>query len=336
MKMERRLPRRVAACLFLAFVGLFPLSAPRAAENTEKPLLLYTAMTATTPQIPLWAAIGAGWPAGRELRVDYWKSLDDLRGLILAGRGDIWVGHLEGFAQAARRGAPVTLVAVTGWKKFYFVAAGGEEGPRSLESLALALRREGLPLAVAPQDSPAIGVLEELARRGGPSFTIEAMPTQQAMLAMIRGSRSCALLPEPLVSALLAKKDGLRIAASLESEMAGLSGGPARLPLVGIAVRTSLAREEPALVRGLARAMREEAVKLAGRPAEALAVLPQNVRGAFGAGVLESSLSRDPVLVVPAGEARQEILDFLRMVLPDFQGNDGRTLPESFFLPDAE
>ena len=29
----------------------------------------------------------------------------------MAGKGDIWIGNLDGFAQAARRGAPVTLIA---------------------------------------------------------------------------------------------------------------------------------------------------------------------------------------------------------------------------------
>ncbi|MDR1360049.1 MAG: hypothetical protein LBJ82_03615 [Deltaproteobacteria bacterium] len=294
-------------------------------------------MTATTPQIPLWAAICAGWPAGRELAVEYWKTLDDLRGLILAGKGDLWVGHLEGFAQAALRGAPVTLVAVTGWKKFYFVVADYAGSPQTLEDLAEALRKEGLPLAVAPQDSPAIGILEELARRGGPSFTIEPMPPQQAMLSMLRGARSCALLPEPLVSALLAKKNGLRIAANLESEISRRFGGPARLPLVGIAVNSSLARDNPLLVRELVRAMEKAAADLAGRPAEeALAVLPQSVRAAFAATVLESSLSRDIILVLPAHKVRQEALSFLSMVLREGQSPAGLTLPESFFLPGPE
>jgi NitT/TauT family transport system substrate-binding protein len=333
--MKRRLPRRAVAVFLLAVLALFPGSPPRAAENP--PLTLYTAMTATTPQIPLWAAIRAGWPAGRELAVEYWKTLDDLRGLVLAGKGDLWVGHLEGFAQAALRGAPVTLVAVTGWRKFYFVTADYAGSPRTLEDLAEALRKEGLPLAVAPQESPAIGILEELARRGGPAFTIEPMPSQQAMLAMLRASRPCVLVPEPLVSTLLAKKSGLRVAANLESEISRRFGGPARLPLVGIAVKSSLARDNPLLVRELVRAMQEAAAELAGRPAaEALAVLPQSVREAFDAEVLESSLSRDLIFVLPAHEAREETLSFLRMVLREGQSSAGLTLPESFFLPGPE
>jgi NitT/TauT family transport system substrate-binding protein len=333
--MESLTLRRVAAwVLAAAALGLCPAPAPGAEERPGRTLTLYTAMTATTPQIPLWAAIRAGWPAGRKLAVQYWKTLDDLRGLLLAGKGDIWVGHLEGFAQAAGRGAPLTLIAVTGWKKFYVVAAG-EETPDSLEAVARAARRSEAPLVVAPQDSPAIGVLEYLAQRGGPSFTLEPMPPQQALLAMLRGSRRFALLPEPLVSALLEKKPELRLAASLEREAARFTGGPERLPLVGIAVKTSLLREEPDLIRDLARLMREAAEELADRPEEAIAVLPQNVREAFSAGVLEASLARDKILALPALEVRPEILAFLCMALPEYcPDTPGGELPPSFFPPE--
>ncbi|MDR1360228.1 MAG: hypothetical protein LBJ82_04525 [Deltaproteobacteria bacterium] len=335
--MPKQPPRRALSgfrkILLALLLVLPPAAGPLAAQREERSLTLYTALTATTPQIPLWAAIGAGWPDGGELSVQYWKSLDDLRGLILAGKGDIWVGHLEGFAQAALRGAPITLVAVTGWRKFYFVYSG--DGRDSLEDAAAALRREGMPLAVAPQDSPALGLLKELAARGGADFSLEPMPPQQALLAMIRGSRRCALLPEPLVSALLAKKPDLRVIAGLEGELARLSGGSPRLPLAGVAVRTSLVKENPELIRELARRMRQAAEDLSGAsPEKALAVLPSSVRAAFDPGVLETSLSRDLILAVPAAEARREILAFLCLVLPESFPPEGAEakLPESFFF----
>jgi NitT/TauT family transport system substrate-binding protein len=152
------------------------------------------------------------------------------------------------------------------------------------------------------------------------------------MLSLLRGSLPCALLPEPLVSAVLAKKGGLRIIANLESEISIRLGGPARLPLVGIAVKSSLVRDNPLLIRELVRSMEEGAAELAGRPAkEIIALLPQNVRELYDAAVLEASLSRDLLLVLPAHEARAEALSFLGMVL-----GQGLALPESFFLPGPE
>ncbi|MDR1934219.1 MAG: hypothetical protein LBS49_01260 [Candidatus Accumulibacter sp.] len=329
-------------CLVLLCAGSVPVQAveePSPAPSPAKKLVLYTALTATTPQIPLWSAIRSGWSAEYALEVEYWKTLDDLRGVMLAGKGDLWVGHLEGFAQAARRGAPVTLLAVTGWKKFYFVAAAGDAAAQSLsldlDSLAQALRDRGEPLAVAPQDSPAIAILEDMGRRGGPAFAVAAMPPQQLMLEMLRGSRRFALLPEPLVSALLAKAPGLRVAASLEEEFARRFGGPGTLPLAGIAVRTGFAEENPELVRELVSAMQAAAARLAANPEAAAGVLPERVREAIGQDVLMNSLSRDLIHVLPAASARNEILSFLRIVLPESYAPEAPDRPpsEHFFLP---
>lgn len=312
--------RRMFLCLLPCLIAmqLCPPVSVKAGETKNGGRVLYTALTATTPQIPLWGAINAGWAGGPErggLTVEYWKTLDDLRGIMLAGKGDIWVGHLEGFAQAALKGAPVTLVAVTGWKKFYFVAPKAHPAT-GMEQLAAELRQTGQPLAVAPQDSPALAILENVRQRGGPGFAIAAMQPQQLMLEMLRGSRRYALLPEPLVSALLAKRPELRAAAGLEEEYSRLYGGQARMPLVGVAVNTHFAEREPETVRDLLAAMRDQADRLAAVPEEAIAALPENVRKSVGEDIIRASLPRDLILVIPAVSAKEEISAFLRMVLP--------------------
>lgn len=305
---------RILLLLLFAAQAAFPAGAKAGEEKAQSPVL-YTALAATTPQIPLWAAINEGWPGNAPVTVEYWKTLDDLRGIVLAGKGDIWVGHLEGFAQAALRGAPVRLVAVTGWKKFYFLVP--EASPaKDMPSLAEELRLKNIPLAVAPQDSPALAVLESVKRRGGPAFSPAAMQPQQLLLEMLRGSRQYALLPEPLVSSLLARKPDLRVAAGLEDELARLYGGPARLPLVGVAVHARFAEKHPEKVRELAAAMRRHAERLAGDADAAVAALPENIRQSVGEAVIRASFPRDTILALPAAEIREEIRGFLRMVLP--------------------
>lgn len=310
-----RISRLGITFCMLAVLACFPAPA-FATDKTDNDLVLYTALTATTPQIPLWAAIGDGWPGNGAVRVRYWKTLDDLRGAMLAGKGDIWVGDLEGFAQAALRGAPVRLVAVTGWKKFYCVIPKTATAD-SLESLAAILRAEGEPLALAPRDSPALAILEAVKKRGGPSFAVVAMQPQQLMLEMLRGARRYALLPEPFVSSVLAKQPALHAAISLEEEFSRLYGGPARLPLVGVAVHARLAEARPEIVRELASAMQRHAARLANAPEAALAALPEKIRENPGDDVIRASLPRDMIHAVPAAEAREEIAEFLRMILPD-------------------
>ncbi|MDR1124733.1 MAG: hypothetical protein LBM64_01550 [Deltaproteobacteria bacterium] len=317
------------AALLLSAALLLPAGPGRTAEPA---LTLYTAMTATTPQVPLWGAVQRGWPQGRELKVEYWKNLDDLRGAILADKGDLWLGHLEGFAQAARRDAPVTLVAVTAWRKFWFVAVDkeaaaaalkltGEEKPwcsngqpQVARLLAANLAERKIPLAVGPQDSPAIPVLEDFARYGV-KFDIAPTAPQPLMLEMMRGTCKYALLPEPFVSVLQSRLPDLQVLGSLEDEYGRLKGGGGRLPLVGIAVNRRLAEEKPELVAELLRLMAAEATRLNGRPEEAAALLPQSVQGALSHEVLVSSIRRDTVQMTPASEVKTEIYNFLALAL---------------------
>lgn len=321
-------------CLaLLAGAGVYALlrhnAVPPSAASDKKSLVFYTATAATTPQIPFWAAVNAGWPKDRSLDVQYWKSLDDLRGVILAGKGDIWLGHLEGFAQAASRGAPITLIAVTGWKKFYFLSTDPDVS--NLDSLAQTLAAKSERLGVAPPDSPALAVLEEMVRRGGPAFSVARAAPQQLALDLMRGTERHALLPEPLVTILMGKNPKLRLVAGLEEEFARRYGGPARLPLVGIAVRTSLLKEDPALVRELVTAMQAASARLQGDPKAAVAALPGSIVQELGADVLERSMARDMVLAEPAWAVREEIVNFLRMAAPEFAPS-GKNPPPAFFL----
>lgn len=333
------IPHRISSrfsFVFAAFLFIFPgmLSLCSAADETPgKRIVLYTALTATTPQIPLWAAIREGWPAGHDLDIRYWKNLDDLRGVMLAGKGDIWVGNLEGFAQAARRGAPVTLIAVTAWKKFYFVTTG-EKTITSFEAMKDALEKSGEPLAVTPQDGPALGVLDVIGKKSGQPFTVAPLPPQQLMLEMVRGNRPHALVPEPLLSLLLAKRRDIRIVGSLEAEYAKQFGGEARLPLAGIAVNTAFAKAHPELLKKLVQAMQDKAPLLNTRPEKAIAVLPKEVRDTLGVEILKASLSRDLIHVESADKVRAQVAAFLNMTVPQRQENSlkGDTLPSSSFI----
>jgi NitT/TauT family transport system substrate-binding protein len=328
--------------IFFAFIipllGFFVPSASHAADAVSaKKIVLYTALTATSPQIPLWAAIKQGWPEGYQLQVEYWKTLDDLRGVMLAGKGDIWVGNLEGFAQAAKRGAPVTLIAITAWKKFYFVTSADEK-TSSLEEMAVAMKKTGEALAIAPQDSPALGVLGEIGKKGGPVFKTAPMPPQQLMLEMMKGSRKYALLPEPFLSVLLAKKKDIRIVASLEEAFSSRFGGVARLPFAGIAVKTDFAKANPELIKKLVQIMEEVAPRLNKKPEEAIAVLPESVRKNLGHDLIKTSLSRDLIHVESAEKARSRIADFLKITLPASQDSSaGERWPSAtFILPEPK
>ncbi|ADK84567.1 ABC-type transport system, periplasmic component [Desulfarculus baarsii DSM 2075] len=336
----RRAVFSVIVILAVGGLGAFYLFSDRAASPTAEQgpdapprLVFYTSFGATTPQIPFWGAVKAGWPGGAGLETRLWKDLDDLRGVIMAGRGDIWLGHSEGLAQAALRGAPVCFLAVTGWRKFYFLSA--DPAAVDLASLATLSQAQNSPLMVTPPDSPAMAILDDVAARGGPRFvTAPHAPRQLALLAL-RGQARHILAPEPLVSLLLTKAPGLRVVASLEDEHAKLTGGPARLPIAGLAMHGELARRRPELARQLLAAMERVAADLADDPAAGLALLPPEVAGELGPDVLRLSLSRDMIMTRPTAQVRQEVLAYLRLVMSPADRQRLDQLPEGFWGPPA-
>ena len=93
-------------------------------DNPALPTLtFYTTPGATAPQLPFWAAYQSG-ELGKlfNLKIVTWKNTEQLKSFVLGGVGDLWLGHTEGFALAKKRGAPVKLFVISGWKKFYFVS----------------------------------------------------------------------------------------------------------------------------------------------------------------------------------------------------------------------
>ena len=304
----------VAAVLFLFLRSEEPEAGLRFGDRSDLPLLVfYSTPAATTPQLPFWAGIRSGKILDLfriELRL--WRDMEQLQGLLLAGKGDLWLGHTDGFARAYRRGAPVRLLVVSGWRKFHLLSR--PDGPSSFEDLG------GRTLAYAPQGSPAVPLLHSLL--SGRLPPIEFAPHQPAQLAHLlrQGALDSALVPEPLASTLLLQDPSLRIAASLEDLYGRLTHGPSRFPLAGLAVNATTARRFPDRISRLLEILVEEGKALASDPARGLRDLPETCSGSLPAEVLAASLARDPILALPATEVAGEIEAYLGRVAPEAAG----------------
>jgi NitT/TauT family transport system substrate-binding protein len=191
--------RRFLAALFLLGGVLAPAARAASPSVPATPLVIYSASAATTAQAPLWGAMADGWGA-----TSAWRSASGKTGRSarrhLAGKGDIWSGHLDGFAQAARRGAPITLIAGTAWaEKFQFLTLDAEPtSPAALSERMAALHET---LAVTPQGSPALAILDAARAEGGPAFRPLPLPPQQIGLGLARGAIRPLMVPDPLAAA---------------------------------------------------------------------------------------------------------------------------------------
>lgn len=302
--------RTFLAALFLLGGVLAPAARAASPSVPAAPLVIYTASAATTAQAPLWGAMADGWGRDVGLDVRFWKDLDDLRGVILAGKGDVWVGHLDGFAQAARRGAPITLIAVTAWaEKFQFLTLDAEAtSPAALSERMAAL---GETLAVTPQGSPALAILDAARAEGGPAFRTLPMPPQQIGLGLGRGTIRHLMVPDPLAAALIAKFPALRRAGSLADLNPGWAG---RLPMAGVAVRSALIAEKPGLIADLTARMSSWSERNRNDAAAIVAALPQSTRDEIGVVPLTASLRFDPLRTRDAASARDDIVRALAIL----------------------
>jgi NitT/TauT family transport system substrate-binding protein len=303
-------------CLFLLAlpVGCRQERSPAAAATTPSPLIFLSSPAATSPQLPWLAAAGDGSLdaiASHERR--HWQNQHQLQTSLLAGKGDLWLGHCEGFARARAAGAPIRILAISGWRKWAIIARSrGRSWPELL--------REGQPfvLPAAPPSSPGEMLLEHLLAADGIALSAEPHEPNQLMLKLLSGRVDLALLPEPMISALLAKDPSLAIAATLEELYSARHGGEERVPWAGFAIHEKLIRSQPELPAKIIAVLSAAAARLAAMtPADIAAVWPDDLCDFVPRDMLETALPRELIMVKSAAEVEEEIKTFLAIVNPD-------------------
>ena len=303
--------------LVLATVGLVGSCRREAAAPIPGgvPAVTFAANPAsTTPQLP-WLAADADGSLSALLTVRYqdWHTTTELQSLLLAGQGDVWLGHIDGFARARRAGAPVRLVMVTGWRKWALVSRND-----ALTTAELCHGKSTLRLPCAPPGSPGLLLLEKiLAGRPG-QITYDGLEANPLMLRLLSGREDWAFLPEPMVSALLRKDASLRVVTMLEDLHASRCGGPNRLPWAGLACHERLLQAHPELPARLIACLTQAAERLAGMaPAEVAAMWPDRLARDLPRDMLAASLERDVILALPAAAVEPEIKALLAVIAPE-------------------
>lgn len=279
-------------------------------DNPELPTLtFYTSGLATTPQLALWYAARKGNLLSHcNFEVKVWKTIDDLRGNVLAGKGDLWLGQTHGFVQAARRGAPVKLLAVTAWRKFYLVTTD--------ETRLHFADYEGDELSYAPTGSPAVPILQSILKGNRP---IRFKPGQGRQLAMLlmKGKITAALVPEPMVSILMTKVPGLKVGENVETLYGKVRKGEPRMPIAGLAINTRILAQHPGLAEAILDELKTAGKALAQHPETGAAVLPEAFTRFVTPKLVTASLKRDAILVERARDIQSELAAYLNVILPD-------------------
>jgi NitT/TauT family transport system substrate-binding protein len=334
MNKKRKLILWLSLALVLAVAalgGVYAFQGGQAAylrfgDNPKLPTLsFYTTGLASTPQMPFWAGVRSGEITSlMNLEVHQWKDLDGLRATVLAGKGDIWLGHIEGFAQARMQGAPISLLAVTGWRKLYFLS----KDP-ALKTIA---DFKGKMVPFTPPASPGVAVMRSLMQKGAPRFQFAPYEPKRLAMSLVEGKINWAFAPEPLVSVLLAKVPGLEVVGSLEDLYGRLNHCPKRMPIAGIAMNSHTLAKYPALAKELTRIMVKQAKILAENPVSGIDALPRSFEKFAPKKIVENSLKRDLILARPAAESIPEIRAYLKMLLPEKMNQNHGSLLKGDFI----
>ena len=303
-------------------------------DNTEAPVkelgglptfVFYTSPGATTPQIPFWSARNHGALSKLfNVKVELWKDVDSLKTVMLAGKGDLWLGHTEAFAYAKKQGAPVSLLAISAWKKNYLLSLNPDT--RSLDTLSG-------KVAVTPRGTAVEMLLARLVAAKGQKIEIQPEEINQLAHDLSESRITSLVAPEPLVTLLLKKNPGLRVVENIEDAFSREFRGGADLPLAGIAVNSITAARYPKEIAALRDALVSEAVRLSADPAAAVANLPESFAVSMPREIVQESLARDLILVKPAEAIEDEIRAYLTAVDPSgFSGSDGKLFLDSSFI----
>lgn len=289
-------------------------------RNADLPTLtFYTTGLATTPQFAFWSALEHGHILEHcNIHVRLWKGMNDLRGLLLAGKGDLWLGHSEGFAQAHAAGAPVQILTISGWKKFYLLSNDPD-----IQNLADFNHRE---LPYAPFGTPGVAVLKSVLQENERAIGFKPFEPKQLSAALISGKAHSALVPEPLVTRLLNNVEDLRIIVSVEDLYGQRNDSPARLPLAGLAINSDTARRHPQLTKLLVDEIMTAAKRLENSPEEGILALPEAFEPFIDKQTVKASLKRDLVLTKSAAEVKEELRTFLSLVMPQASADITDTL----------
>ncbi len=286
-------------------------------DDPSLPVLeLYTSGQATTPQIALFAAIKEGDLRGLfNLKIFIWKNPDDLLSLVLAGRGDLWIGHTDGFALARFRKAPVQMLLFTSFNKFYIISSE----VKNWKEL------DGRRIAYAPAGSPAVGLLKMVSAKTSVTVNTEPYQGRELELLVISGKVKTAMIPEPLVSLFLSKNSNMKVITNVEDMFCKVTGTAGKIPIAGIAVNRLTAEKYPEKMAMLQQVILRRSEMLRQEGKNAARYFPSYFEKYIPASIVELSLERESLHAQKAEVLQNDLFRYLETIHPDLFNE--KTLP---------
>lgn len=279
-------------------------------NGEDLPVLdIYTLGGATTPQLALFASIREGeFGSLFNFRIHVLKNPDDLMTSVMAGKGDLWIGHTDGFAVARLRGAPVKMIVFTSFRKFYILTSSTAVSWRDLD---------GTTAAYAPPGSPAFHLLEKVMDKTHVRVKLEPYQGRELELLMASGKIKTAVLPEPVATLILSGNSEIRVLANVEELFCSVTGSAERIPVAGIAVNEKTAGLYPEKIAALQGIIVNRSAILERDGGKAARYFPEYFYKYIPPEIVEKSLERDIISAEKGGDMERELSGYLYAVHPE-------------------
>lgn len=240
-----------------------------------------------------------------ELKIDFWRTLDQVSAQIAAKNVDLVVLPVSIGASLYSKGTNLRLAAVILWSGFYIVTKDFD-----LTDLKMLSGQE----VYTPQGKGQTGdvliryVSERIGLKPDVDVKIKYAAPPEIVALMSANKVKIAVLPEPYVTLAL-KRAGARIEHDLQQLWSQYTQLPARVPITGVFVASDL--NEETLRKALAAI--ESSLKFAMQNKTEAALLSTSYLGGMPAEVIEESLTRTLYEYRRASEVKQEVLQYLSL-----------------------
>lgn len=305
--------KQIIILVFVLTIGaLFVTSCGKSQEKSSK-ITVWSNPSATTPVLPLYAN-----ESSSEFDFRDWNTTMAFQSLLLAGDGELWVGHMEGFARAASHGAPVKLLAVTGWRKWHLLSKKSDcVFPDDFAN-------DGIEFA--PADGAGYYLLEALLKEQGVSMDVRPMEMRVALLKALDGRVESLMLPEPFATTLMSKNAGFHRVTTLEEYYGKCRNAASEVPWAGIAVNAKWADSHPEKVDKILSELLSDGDELSAMNAEKVSQywpLEKVESSGISREAVAAALEYDKVKAVAAEDMVDELRNFLKVVAPDCPLEEG-------------
>lgn len=312
----------------LLFTGCSPEKAPEVSAEKQESISLKVAAPSGAPTISMIKMFKENPSFGENVEVSYEsvKSPDLMASRILSGEIDIAVVPTNLAATLYNKGAEYKLASSNVWGLLYLVGNEELNGWEDLRGKEIYTMGRGL--------TPDIVFRYLLSKNGiNPdtdlTLTYVGEATELAS-AFIAGKSTISVIPEPMLSNVMAKKADTVILMDLQEEWSKLNNGNHSYPQASLIVKNEIAEKYPELLEAFL-AEYEKSIDWLTDNAEKAGEYSEKLETGVTKAAVVSGLKRSNIRYVGSKAAREAIEDYLKVLFEYSPESIGGRLPDDGF-----